>query len=49
MTDADYADDFVLLEYTPAQAESELHSKEHVAENIGFDVNAQKTEDMCFK
>ena len=38
-TDADYA---------PAQAESQLHSLERTADDIGLPVNADKTEYMCF-
>ena len=38
MTDADYADDLVLLENKPGQVEG-----------IGLYVNANKTEYMCFK
>ena len=47
-TYADYADDIVLLEYTPDQAESLLHSLELSASGIGLHVNAHKTEYMCF-
>ena len=35
MTDADYADDLVLLANTPAQAESLLNSQEQTAGGIG--------------
>ena len=48
ITDMDYADDIVLLAYTPAQAESLLHSLEWAAGDIGPHVNAEKTEYMCF-
>ena len=48
ITDADYADDIVLLANTPAQAETQLHSLEHAAAGIGPHVNAHKTEYMCF-
>ena len=44
----DYADDIALLANTPAQAESLLHSLEWVVGSIGFCVNADKTEYMCF-
>ena len=46
--DADYTDDIVLLPYTLAQAETLLHSLERAAIDIGFHVNADKTENMCF-
>ena len=36
MTDADYADDLLFLENTPALAESLLHSLEQVAGGIGL-------------
>ena len=49
MKDTDYVDDQVLLINTPAQAESLLYSPEQAAECIGCDVNANKTELMCFK
>ena len=48
ITDADYADDIVLLANSPAQAESLLHSLEQAADSIGFDINADKTEYTCF-
>ena len=48
ITDADYADDIVLLENTPARAESQLHSLERAAGSIGLHVNTDKTEYMCF-
>ena len=48
ITDADYADDIALLANTPAQAESLLHSLERAASGIGFHVNANKTEYICF-
>ena len=38
ITDTDYADDIVLLENTPAQAESLLHSLELAAGGIGLNV-----------
>ena len=46
--DADYADDIALLANSPAQAETLLHSLERAAAGIGFHVNADKTEYMCF-
>ena len=46
--DADYADDIALLENTPTQAETQLHSLERAAAGIGLHVNADKTEYMCF-
>ena len=47
-TDADYADDIVLLANTPNQAETLLHSLERATAGIGLHVNAHKTEFMCF-
>ena len=41
-------DDIALLENTPTQAESLLHSPEQAVGGIGFHVNADKTEYMCF-
>ena len=38
-----------LLENTPAQTESLLHSLEHAARVIGFYVTSDETEFMCFK
>ena len=49
MTDADYADDIALLANTPIQAISRLHSLEQAAGGINLHVNANKTENMCFK
>ena len=46
--DADYADDIVLLPNTPTQAESLLHCLERAVGGIGFHVNADQTEYMCF-
>ena len=40
ITDADYADDLVLLANTPNQAETLLHSLERAAAGIGLHVNA---------
>ena len=48
ITDADYANDIVLLANTPNQAETLLHSLERAATGIGLHVNAQETEFMCF-
>ena len=48
ITDADYADDIALLVNKPTQAESLLHSLERAAGGIGFYVNADKTEYICF-
>ena len=47
LTGADYADDIALLENTPAQAESLIHSQERAAAGTGLHVNAHKTEYMC--
>ena len=44
----DYADNIALLANTPAQAETLLHRPERTAGSIGFHVNADKTEYMCF-
>ena len=46
--DMDYIDDIVLLANTSTQAESLLHSLEQAAGGIGFQVNADKIEYMCF-
>ena len=48
ITDADYADDIAILTNTPDQAETLLHSLERAAASIGLDVNAHKTEYMCY-
>ena len=48
ITDADYADDIAILANTPNQAETLLHSLERAAADIGFHVNAHKTEYMCY-
>ena len=48
ITDADYADDIALLANTPTQAKFLLHSLEQSTEWIGFQVDAEKTEYMCF-
>ena len=48
ITDADFADDIVILANTPNQAEILLHSLERAAAGIGLHVNAHKTEYMCY-
>ena len=48
ITDADYADDIVLLANTPTQAETHLHCLERAAAGVGLHVNAHKTEYMSF-
>ena len=48
ITDADNADDIVLLTNTPTQAETLLHSLERAAAGEGLHVNAHVTEYMCF-
>ena len=48
ITDADYADDIAILANTSAQTETLLDSLERTAEGIGLQVNAHKTEYMCF-
>ena len=45
---ADYADDIAIVANTPNQAETLLHSLERAATGIGFQVNAYKTEYMCY-
>ena len=42
------ADDIAILANTPDQAETQLHSLEWAAAGIGLDVNAHKTEYMCY-
>ena len=49
ISDLDCADGLVLLVNTPAQAESLHHSPEQATRSIGFYVNTDKTEFMCFK
>ena len=49
MTDADNADDLVLHENTPVQAEYLLQSLEQAAEGIGSTLNANKTKYICVK
>ena len=46
--DNDYTDDIALLANAPAQAKTQLHSLEWAAADICLNVNAQKTEYMCF-
>ena len=48
ITDADYADDIAILANTSSQAKTLLHSLERATAGIGLDVNAHKTEYMCF-
>ena len=48
ITDADYADDIAILANTPDQAETLLHGLEWAAAGIGLNVNAHKTEYMCY-
>ena len=49
ITDANYADDLVLLANTPAQAESLLKSLDQAAGSIGHYVNTNNTECICFE
>ena len=46
--DTDNVDDIAPLANTPTRAETLLHSQELAAGGIGFNDNADKTEDMCF-
>ena len=48
ITDANYADDIALLVNTPNQAETLLHSLEQAATGIDLQINAHKTEYMCY-
>ena len=48
ITDTDFADDIALLNSTPNQTETLLHSLERAAAGIGLHVNAHKTESICF-
>ena len=48
ITDADYADDIVILANTLAQAETLMHTLDRAAVGIGLHVNALKMEYMCF-
>ena len=49
MTDADYADNLVLLTNPFAQAKFLLYSLKQAAEGIDIYVNANQTEYMSFK
>ena len=49
LTEADYADDLVLLANSPTHAESLLHSLEQAAGGITLCMNTNKTEFKCFK
>ena len=49
MTVEDYADDLVILENTPAQTESLLHSLKQTVRYISLFVNENKREVICFK
>ena len=48
ITNADYANDIVLLANAPTQAETLLHSQERAAARIGLHFNTHKTEYVCF-
>ena len=48
ITDTNYADDIAFLANTPTEPEFLLHSLERAADGIGFHVDADKTEFMCF-
>ena len=48
MTDTFYADNLALIVNIPAQAKSWLHSLDQAAKGIGLNVNANKTEFICF-
>ena len=48
ITNADYADNLVILANAPAQAKTPLHSLERTTADIGHHINAHKTEYMCF-
>ena len=48
ISDKDYANDIALLANTPTQAETLLHSLERAAAGMGLQINADKTEYMCF-
>ena len=48
ITNADYANDIVLLANAPTQAETLLHSLEQATAGISLHVNAHKLEYMCF-
>ena len=48
LTKANNANDIAILENTPNQAETLLHSLEKVTSGISVHINAHKTEYMCF-
>ena len=48
ITDTNYTDDIAILANAPAQAETLLQSLEQAIAGIGLQVNAHKTEFMCF-
>ena len=48
ITNADYANDIVILANAPAQAKTLLHSLQWASAGIGLHVNAHKSEYMCF-
>ena len=48
ITDANYADNIVILANTPNQAKTRLHSLERAATGIGLHVNEHKMEYMCY-
>ena len=48
ITNANNAEHITLLANALAKDENLLHSLEHATEDIGLNVNAHKTEDMCF-
>ena len=49
MMDADYTNDLALASNIPAQAKPLMHSMKQAARDIGFYVNPNKTEFLCFK
>ena len=49
MTNTDYSDGLTLLANIRAEAEFLSHSTKQAARGIGLNVNADKTEFMCFK
>ena len=48
IADADCADDIAILANTPDQAETLLHSLERAAAGFDLNINAHKTEYMCY-
>ena len=48
ITDADFADDTTLMPNAHTQAETLQHNLERADAGIGLQVNADKTEYMCF-